>query len=51
MIEGFAETVIEFLLLEICLGPLCRNRHVRRVACKNYINGFCPKGRECKYAQ
>uniref|UniRef100_A0A5K4F9M8 Cleavage and polyadenylation specificity factor subunit 4 n=1 Tax=Schistosoma mansoni TaxID=6183 RepID=A0A5K4F9M8_SCHMA len=32
-------------------GPLCRNRHVRRVACKNYINGFCPKGRECKYAQ
>ncbi|CAH8667764.1 unnamed protein product [Schistosoma bovis] len=31
-------------------GPLCRNRHVRRVACKNYINGFCPKGRECKYA-
>ncbi|VDQ01046.1 unnamed protein product [Trichobilharzia regenti] len=31
-------------------GPLCRNRHVRRVACKNYINGFCLKGRECKYA-
>ncbi|TPP67495.1 Cleavage and polyadenylation specificity factor subunit [Fasciola gigantica] len=31
-------------------GPLCRNRHVRRVACKNYINGFCPSGKQCKYA-
>lgn len=37
--------------LNMLLGPLCRNRHIRRVACRNYINGLCPKGKECKYAQ
>ncbi|KAF8564858.1 hypothetical protein P879_08612 [Paragonimus westermani] len=31
-------------------GPMCRNRHVRRVACKNYINGLCLLGKSCKYA-
>ncbi|CDS36987.1 Cleavage and polyadenylation specificity factor [Echinococcus multilocularis] len=31
-------------------GPACRNRHVRRVACQNFINGFCPDGPDCKQA-
>ncbi|XP_018015399.1 cleavage and polyadenylation specificity factor subunit 4 [Hyalella azteca] len=31
------------------LGPLCRNRHVRRVLCMNYFAGFCPEGPECKH--
>ncbi|MCL4133921.1 UNVERIFIED_CONTAM: hypothetical protein GTU68_039897 [Idotea baltica] len=30
-------------------GPLCRNRHVRRVLCTNYFAGFCPDGSECKF--
>ncbi|KAL7637201.1 UNVERIFIED_CONTAM: hypothetical protein RMT77_011913 [Armadillidium vulgare] len=30
-------------------GPLCRNRHVRRVLCTNYFAGFCPDGPECKF--
>ena len=30
-------------------GPLCKNRHVRRVICRNYIFGFCIDGKECKY--
>lgn len=33
------------------LGPSCRNRHTRRVACQNFINGFCPQGPQCKFAQ
>lgn len=29
-------------------GPNCRNRHVRRVMCTNYLSGFCPLGSRCK---
>lgn len=28
-------------------GPNCRNRHVRRRACLDYLAGFCPKGPQC----
>lgn len=31
-------------------GPNCKNRHVRRVMCTNYMCGFCPEGKECKYS-
>ncbi|VDN98567.1 unnamed protein product [Rodentolepis nana] len=31
-------------------GPLCRNRHVRRVCCQNYLNGLCLEGSRCKLA-
>eukprot|EP00126_Sphaerothecum_destruens_P013364 Sdes_comp22876_c0_seq1m21247 len=31
-------------------GAKCRNRHVKRVACQNYIYGFCPEGKMCKFA-
>ncbi|KAK2150706.1 hypothetical protein LSH36_394g02014 [Paralvinella palmiformis] len=30
-------------------GPLCKNRHVRRVICQNYLCGFCLDGPNCKY--
>ncbi|XP_037093982.1 cleavage and polyadenylation specificity factor subunit 4-like [Pollicipes pollicipes] len=29
-------------------GPLCRNRHVRRVLCLSYLAGFCPAGAGCR---
>jgi len=29
-------------------GPHCKNRHVRRVMCINYMCGFCPEGAKCK---
>lgn len=29
-------------------GPHCKNRHVRRVMCVNYMCGFCPEGNKCK---
>ena len=29
-------------------GPGCRNRHIRRVMCTNYMSGFCPLGPKCK---
>ncbi|VEL24198.1 unnamed protein product [Protopolystoma xenopodis] len=47
--RGFCRNGIAFFIY-LYLGPNCRNRHVRRVACKNYINGFCPSGKECKFA-
>ncbi|KAJ1966764.1 Cleavage and polyadenylation specificity factor subunit 4 [Dispira parvispora] len=28
-------------------GPKCRNKHVRRVPCQNFITGFCPLGPDC----
>ncbi|PAA49701.1 hypothetical protein BOX15_Mlig010436g1, partial [Macrostomum lignano] len=31
-------------------GPSCKMRHVRRVACVNYLNGFCPEGPDCQFA-
>ncbi|XP_064629055.1 cleavage and polyadenylation specificity factor subunit 4-like [Lineus longissimus] len=30
-------------------GPLCKNRHSRRVICPNYLSGFCLEGKECKF--
>ncbi|XP_078691223.1 cleavage and polyadenylation specificity factor subunit 4-like [Branchiostoma floridae x Branchiostoma belcheri] len=30
-------------------GPHCKNRHVRRTMCMNYMVGFCPEGPKCKY--
>jgi len=30
-------------------GPACKLLHEWKIACKNYINGFCPEGPRCKY--
>lgn len=30
-------------------GPVCKNRHVRRVYCPSYLLGFCPEGTGCKF--
>lgn len=30
-------------------GPLCKNRHVRRVMCQNYLTGLCLDGAACKF--
>ena len=30
-------------------GHGCRGRHVRRIACENYLLGFCPEGPSCKF--
>jgi cleavage and polyadenylation specificity factor subunit 4 len=30
-------------------GALCKNRHVRRVLCVNYLCGFCLDGPTCKF--
>jgi len=36
----------------VCLlGALCKNRHVRRVMCVNYLCGFCLEGPNCKFVQ
>ena len=43
-----ALTSILFLYFQ---GPHCRHRHVRRVLCVNYLCGFCPEGKQCKYMQ
>lgn len=32
-------------------GPDCRHRHTRRVICVNYLVGFCPEGKSCKFMQ
>ncbi|XP_072882661.1 cleavage and polyadenylation specificity factor subunit 4-like [Hemitrygon akajei] len=31
-------------------GPLCKNKHTRKVICVNYLAGFCPEGTECKFS-
>ncbi|XP_051889005.1 putative cleavage and polyadenylation specificity factor subunit 4-like protein isoform X1 [Pristis pectinata] len=31
-------------------GPLCKNKHTRKVMCVNYLAGFCPEGTECKFS-
>lgn len=31
----------------IDLGPNCRNKHVRKLICQNYLTGFCPLGLNC----
>ena len=28
-------------------GSVCKNRHVRRIVCMNYLLGFCPLGIKC----
>ena len=36
----------------VCLaGAMCKNRHVRRVMCVNYLCGFCLEGPNCKFVQ
>eukprot|EP00112_Aurelia_sp_Birch-Aquarium-sp1_P005976 Seg1670.6 transcript_id=Seg1670.6/GoldUCD/mRNA.D3Y31 product="Cleavage and polyadenylation specificity factor subunit 4" protein_id=Seg1670.6/GoldUCD/D3Y31 len=30
-------------------GSSCKNKHVRRVMCLNYLCGFCPEGPSCKH--
>lgn len=30
-------------------GPLCRNRHTRRVLCQKYLISFCPDGSKCRF--
>lgn len=30
------------------LGPLCSQRHIRKVLCEFYLAGFCPEGKACK---
>merc|ERR1712168_950590 len=30
-------------------GPNCKNRHVRRILCINYLCGFCLEGAGCKF--
>lgn len=30
-------------------GPHCKNRHVRRLICQNYLCGFCLDGPKCKF--
>jgi cleavage and polyadenylation specificity factor subunit 4 len=32
-------------------GPNCKNRHVRKVICLNYLCGFCLEGPLCKFKQ
>jgi len=49
----------ESLLLSLTLsavflylsGALCKNRHIRRVMCVNYLCGFCLEGPNCKFVQ
>ncbi|XP_063718818.1 cleavage and polyadenylation specificity factor subunit 4-like [Symsagittifera roscoffensis] len=31
-------------------GAGCKNRHLRKVICQNWVIGFCPEGPECKFA-
>jgi cleavage and polyadenylation specificity factor subunit 4 len=31
-------------------GAACKNKHLRKVICQNFLVGFCPEGPECKYA-
>lgn len=30
-------------------GPNCKNRHVKKVICQNFLFGFCPDGPSCKF--
>lgn len=30
-------------------GPNCKNRHLKKVICQNYLFGFCPEGPSCKF--
>ncbi|XP_078426711.1 putative cleavage and polyadenylation specificity factor subunit 4-like protein [Cetorhinus maximus] len=31
-------------------GPLCKNKHTRKVMCVNYLAGFCPEGTACNFS-
>uniref|UniRef100_A0A8C0LAT9 Cleavage and polyadenylation specificity factor subunit 4 n=1 Tax=Canis lupus dingo TaxID=286419 RepID=A0A8C0LAT9_CANLU len=31
--------------------PLCKQCHVRKIMCVNYLVGVCPKGPHCQFAQ
>lgn len=30
-------------------GPNCKNRHLKKVICQNFLFGFCPEGPTCKF--
>lgn len=42
---------VRYGLFSFFLGPDCRHRHTRRVICVNYLVGFCPEGKSCKFMQ
>ncbi|XP_072415172.1 putative cleavage and polyadenylation specificity factor subunit 4-like protein [Chiloscyllium punctatum] len=31
-------------------GPLCKNKHTRKIICENYLAGYCPEGTACKFS-
>jgi cleavage and polyadenylation specificity factor subunit 4 len=40
--------VVSERLIDLCfIGPNCRNKHVRKLVCQNYLTGFCPDGLNC----
>lgn len=44
-------TFNDMFSLPLISGPDCRHRHTRRVICVNYLVGFCPEGKSCKFMQ
>lgn len=40
-------SVLVAILLTNIVGPNCRNKHVRKLVCQNYLTGFCPDGLNC----
>ncbi|KAK6028006.1 zinc knuckle [Ostertagia ostertagi] len=50
-IVGDKAVVCKHWLRGLCkkVGPYCKHRHRRRVICPNYVAGFCPDGKECKF--
>ncbi|XP_032899865.1 cleavage and polyadenylation specificity factor subunit 4-like [Amblyraja radiata] len=32
-------------------GPLCKNKHTKKVMCVNYLVGFCSEGTGCNFSQ
>lgn len=54
MILTAKHTLFSLLWIFFCRpvsGPDCRHRHTRRVICVNYLVGFCPEGKSCKFMQ
>ena len=47
MVSYCAEFKIRIIWLIRLLGPNCRNKHVRKLVCQNYLTGFCPDGLNC----
>jgi len=45
------ECIVLVKIVCVSVGALCKNRHVRRVMCVNYLCGFCLEGPNCKFVQ